>query len=116
MIFFMGTLRMPTKVPTGLILIYVLHICMSHFCQSQPAYKRLAPIEILKIPTMPREKILIHFLEIINGGIENNVLTDTIRGSFRISENHKRRLQMLSSILNRMNSDCFSSDDILIEE
>ena len=59
--------------------------------------------------------MLVHFVEIINAGIENNVLTDIIRGSFRISENHKRRLQMLSSILNRMNSDCFSSDDILIK-
>ena len=39
-------------------------------------------IEILKMYQEFRErKILIHFLEIINGGIENNVLTDTIRGN-----------------------------------
>ena len=74
---------MPTKVPTGLILIYVLHILYVSLLSVTTGLQKTCPDRNLEsIPTMPRERKSLFFLEIINGGIENNVLTDTIREAF----------------------------------
>ena len=63
--------------------------------------------------TKKKEENLKYYCNFIIKGIQSNVISDPIRGSFRVNEKHKNIARLLNALLNRMDMECFSSDTIM---